>query len=361
MISLATSRINTQVRRNIEKCLDDNRIGQGEFIEKFEHKVATYMHAKHAIAVCNGSMADMVAVAALKACNPGKTEVIVPALTFIAHTNSVLINGLTPIFVDIKGDFQIDESRIQALITGNTLAIFPVHLLGKACDINKIKELADRYNIGLVEDCCEAFGGEDYTGKKLGTFGDFGTFSFFPSHTITTGEGGMLITNDDKLAELARSIRNHGRTGDSVLGKFHFNHLGFNGKMSNLLAAIGCAVMDTPDQVIEKRKENVEYLKTRIPSTGMGMGNWSATSPHCYPMIASALNRDEILLKLQAKGVEARKLFSCLPTQEKAYEHLGYSKTDFYIARMVGDYGYFIPIHQDLTKEDLDYMVSCLQ
>lgn len=351
-ISLATSKITDKVRENVDACLNENRIGQGRFNLEFEEKATEYFDVKHAISVSSGSMADVVALAAIKIKNPGKTEVIVPALTFIAHTNSVIINGLKPVFVDVGFDYQIDVEQVKKKINSKTLAIFPVHLLGKSCDIEEIVKIANKKNVAVIEDCCEAFGGK--IGKKrFGTFGDFGTFSFFPSHTITTGEGGMIITNDDELAELARSLRNHGRRSEEILEKFHFDHIGFNAKMSNILAAIGVAMIDEADSVIEKRKQNVQYLNKLFSDI------WYAESPHCYPMMAiERWERNKEIIHLEENGIESRKLFSCIPTQEKAYDFLEYEEGKFPIAEKIGNLGYFLPIHQDLTEEDLDYMIS---
>jgi len=330
MISLAYSLITNEVRKNVNTCLDENRLSQGGFIKEFEDKVAKYIGAKHAMAVCNGTMADIVALAALRQRNPFKTEVIVPALTFVAQTNSVLINGLTPVFVDIGEDLQIDINKIKEKITRNTLAIFPVHLLGKECNIEAIKQ----FNLPVIEDCCEAFGVWEKS--------EFGTYSFFPSHTITTGEGGMIITNDDLLAEFARKIMNHGRRSDNILEKFHFDFLGYNGKMSNVLASIGSALMPLADEIIEQRKRNVEIYNQIIG------GDWYAVSPHAYPYFyRNSKLRDETLIRLEENGIEARKLFSCLPTKEYGL------KGDYPIAEEVGGNGLFLPIHQGLTLEDI--------
>jgi perosamine synthetase len=342
MISLATSLVNLRVRNNITKALDDNRLGSGEFISLFEERVASYMPSRHAVAVSNGTLADIVGLAALKTKKPLKTEVIVPALTFIAQTNSVLINGLTPVFVDIGDDFQIDANKIEEKITDKTLAIFPVHLLGKKCNMKKIMDLARKYDLYVIEDCCEAFG------IKGG--GDIQTYSFFPSHTITTGEGGMVCTDNDELAELVRSLSNHGRYSDDILDKFHFKYVGFNAKMSNITAAIGAAIVDTADGVISKRKKNV-FLLNEL--TG---NEWYAESPHCYPLLS--FKRDEDMKRLWDKGIECRKLFSCLP-QEKAYRFLNI-KERFPVAEEVTQTGYFLPIHQGLTHEDIIFMADNL-
>ena len=331
MISLATATINKKVKANIKSCLDEGMIGGGRFIKEFEQKVADYVGVKHAIAVCNGSMADIVALAVLKHLYPNKTEVIVPALTFIAQINAVIINGLTPVFVDVGYDYQMKEPKI----TDDTLCVMPANLLGKRCDVQG--------NI-ILEDSCEAFG---FKPK------DIGTYSFFPSHTITTGEGGMIVTDNDKYAELARIIKNHGRRGNNILDKFHFDMIGFNGKMSNISAAIGLGVMDNADEIIKKRKDNVVLMNEL---TG---NDFYAESPHAYPILCD--NRDEVLLKFEKNKIEARKLFSCIPTQEKAYKYMGYELRDFPVAEDIGNRGLFLPIHQNLTREDIKKISICLK
>lgn len=182
------------------------------------------------------------------------------------------------------------------------------------------------------------------------------TYSFFPSHTITTGEGGMILTNDKELADLARAARNHGRTQKSdILNKFHFDNLGINGKMSNVLAAIGCAVVDTAWDVIKKRRRNVHLYNTILKR------EWYSFSPHCYPMYYhSEQERNETLLNLDKNDIEARKLFSCLPVDEKVYKYMGYKKGDFPVAEDIAKRGLFVPIHQDLTEDDIRFVASLL-
>lgn len=341
MISLATANITQKVRDNIQACLEEGRIGSGRFVTEFEEKAKKLLQIKHAIAVCNGTMADIVALACLKHLRPLSTEVIVPALTFIAHTNSVFINGLRPVFVDVKEDYQINVGEIEKCITSKTLAIFPVHLLGRNADMKAIKEMADRYGVYVVEDCCEAW--------KTPITGDFGTYSFFPSHTVTTGEGGMLTTNNDDLAALVRKMINHGRRGEDILNKFHFDFVGFNGKMSNLTAAVGAATIDDSDEIIGKRKRNVEIYNSLLSLS------WYAASPHCYPFLyESTEQRNEALIRLEQNDIEARTLFSCIPTDE-------YKLPGFYPqAKMFGDLGLFLPIHQDLTEADIKKICELL-
>ena len=284
-ISLGCSVVNNDVRKNVSAALRENRLGQGRFVTEFEQKVTKFVGAKHAVAVSNGSMADIVALSVLKQQRPGRTEVIVPALTFIAHVNAILVNGLKPVFCDIGEDLQINVEEIRKKTTFDTLAIFPVHLLGKKCNIEEIKKIGREEGIFVLEDSCEAFGLYHDT--------EFATYSFFPSHTITTGEGGMIVTNIESNAEWARKIANHGRKGDNILDKFHFDSMGFNGKMSNVLAAIGCGVVDGAGKVIEERKKNVEHFNKLMN------GNWFADSPHGYPIFyESSEQRDKKAFKL---------------------------------------------------------------
>jgi dTDP-4-amino-4,6-dideoxygalactose transaminase len=328
MISLATSTITKEVRDNVNKALDDNRISGGDFIAQFEEAVAKYHGAKYGVSVCNGTMADIVALAALRALHPEKDEVIVPALTFIAQTNSVLVNGLKPIFVDVDSDCQINPELIK--ITEKTLAIMPANLLGKDANVDKLKE----FGVPIIEDNCEAYGIRNEV--------EMSTYSFFPSHTITTGEGGMILTDDDKLYELLKACRNHGRLKTDILNMFHFPVFGLNGKMTNIEAAIGCAIAPSANEVIKKRHKNVELYNKILNK------NWYAYSPHCYPVwYENEEKRNEKLLELDGNLVEARKLFSCIPTVE--YKLGG----DYPMAEMISRTGLFVPVHQDLTEEDI--------
>lgn len=338
MISLATSKITKQVRKNINKALDDNRIGGGSFIKKFEKLVSDYNDAKYGIATCNGTMADIVALAAIKALHPDKNEVIVPALTFIAHTNAVLVNGLKPVFVDVDENCLMDIDSVE--ITDKTLAVMPANLLGKEIDMRKLRcKVGD---IPIIEDNCEAYG-------LRSKYADVSVYSFFPSHTITTGEGGMVLTDNEKIAEYCRACRNHGRLNTDILNMFHFPVFGLNGKMTNIEAAIGCAVASSADRVIKKRQENVEVYNKLLKK------NWYALSPHCYPVwYETEEERDTTLVNLDLSGIEARKLFSCIPTVE--YRIGG----NYPMAEKLSRTGLFVPVHQDLTAKDIKKVCEIL-
>jgi len=342
MIHIGVSVCNDLVWENVQYALEDNRLGTGKYIKEFEKEVAKFIGVKHAIAVSSGSMADIVALAVLKNLHPKKTEVIVPALTFIAQTNAVIFNGLRPIFVDVCEDLQINVDEVKKKINKNTLAIMPAHLLGKQANINGLKAIAGK--IPILEDCCEGFGIKP---------DQLGTCSFYPSHTITTGEGGMIVTDNDKYAETSRKLVNHGRVSDKITEKFKFDMIGFNGKMSNLTAAVGCGVIDDAKGVIKQRQKNVEILNKELGK------KWFAESPHAYPLMIK--DRDKALNKLEKEGIECRRIFSSLPTQEKAYEYMGYSLGDFPVAEKIGNTGMYCPVHQQLSAQDIKVLCQNLK
>lgn len=348
-ITLGTTEITQEVSENVLSCLDEGALGQGSFVREFEEKVEKMFRVKHAIATCNGTMADIVALAILKILKPWKRKVIVPAVTFIAQINSVFINGLEPEFVDIEKDGNFNLKQLEEKLDSEVLAIFPVHLLGRSAAVNYLKVLATRHDTYFLEDSCEAFGATLEPDKFLGTYGDMGTYSFFPSHVITTGEGGMIVTDNDEMAELARKLIVHGRRSDHYMEKFHFDHMGFNGKMSNLTAAIGVGVVDKTFEIVQKKQANVDKYNAFLDE------KWWAQSPHAYPVwYESREKRDEVLKRLNDNGVEARKLFSCIPVEERMWSG-EYPVGVDYTSRAL-----YVPVHQNLTKEDIEYVCDLL-
>ena len=298
-----------------------------EKIEAYEQKFADLVGSKYAIAVSSGTMADTVAMAVMKAQNPDKKKVLVPALTFVAQINSIMYNGLTPVFYDV----------LTEDIPDDILCIFPVHLLGMPAQIPKT-------TVPIIEDTCEALGSMA-DGKYLGTIGDMGTYSTYVAHTISTGEGGMIVTNNKEKADLARRLRNHSSQGGDITERFKFAHIGFNGKMSIESAENGLAALDNAEEVFQKRNDNYLYL-------GGGQFEGERIVPHALPVQRD--NRDEFMHELQAKGIDSRRLFSCVPVEEEAYAFMGYKKGDFPQSEHISNKGLYVPCHEALTKEELD-------
>jgi dTDP-4-amino-4,6-dideoxygalactose transaminase len=341
--------ISEKAKTLVNKLLDEKRIGQSEIIGEFEGRFAKWAEVKHAVAVCNGTMADTIAISVLKHFNPGKDEVVVPALTFIAQINSIVYNGLKPVFVDVGADGLMNLEDALLKTSKKTLCIFPVHLLGKPVSATSVFQISGLSKIPIVEDACEAMGSESMNGgvgwMKCGTYGAIGTYSFFPSHTITTGEGGMLVTNDDDYAALARRLRNHGKVSNI---DFHFDVIGFNGKMSGLHAAVGLGNMDLADEVVRRRRAAYFQLG------GKEDDRLERICPHAFSVVLPGRKeRDETLEMLREKGIECRNMFSSLPTQEKAYEWMGHKLGDFPTAERFGDCGLYVPCHQGLSDSEI--------
>ena len=332
MITFGNLDLNEKTEELVLRAIREKKIGQSEYIEVFEQKFADFLGVKYAVAVCNGTMADTIALAVLKSFYPNKREVLVPALTFVAQVNSIMYNNLIPVFYDID---RLPEPNSE------TLCVFPVHLLGEP-------ETIVTEGVPVIEDACEALGSK-IDGKFCGTIGDMGTFSFFPSHAISTGEGGMIVTNNEDYAKKARQLRNHAKvTGDD----FKFDEIGFNGKMTSLQAMVGISLMHELPEILKRRHDNFVYMGgEEMP------GQYIV--PHGLP--AYFENRDEKMKELKAKGVDCRRIFSSIPTQEKAYAFMGHKLGDFPAAEAVGDRGLYVPCHQNLTKDEMDYIKQCLE
>ncbi|MHA1281051.1 MAG: DegT/DnrJ/EryC1/StrS family aminotransferase [Promethearchaeota archaeon] len=229
----------------------------GNVVETFEREFAEYIGVKHAIGVNSGTAALHTAIASLDI-GPGD-EVIVSPFTFIATASSVLQNNAIPIFADIdEKTYNIDPESVKEMITERTKAIIPVHLAGISADMDPLMEIAEDYKLYIIEDACQSHGAL-YKGKKVGSIGHLGTFSFYPSKNMTTGEGGMITTNDDELARQCRLIRHHGEPSWYI-----YNRLGWNYRMTEIQGAIGRAQLRKLDTFIKKRNENAKYLSAAV-------------------------------------------------------------------------------------------------
>lgn len=264
----------------------------GRFNKEFERKFANYLGVKYALSTNSGSSANLLALSALTSHKLGDRrlkkgdEVISVAAGFPTTINPILQQGLVPVFVDCEvGTYNIDADKIEEAISPKTKAIFLAHTLGNSYDLDKIMELAQKYNLWVIEDSCDALGGE-YKGKKIGTIGHIGTFSFYPAHHLTMGEGGAVITNDPQLYKIIMSFRDWGRDcccppgKDGVCGKrfsqqlgnlpfgydhkYTYSHIGFNLKITDWQAALGCSQIEKLDGFLEIRRRNAEMLTEKL-------------------------------------------------------------------------------------------------
>lgn len=246
-------------KRAVIKVLDSQMLTllAGNVVESFEKDFAKYIGVKHAIAVNSGTAALHVAIAALDI-GPGD-EIIVPPFTFIATASSILHNNAIPIFADIADKtYTLDPDSVKKNMTNRTKAIIPVHLAGITADLEPLKEIASDNDLYLIEDAAQSIGTK-YKNKKVGSLGDLGCFSFYPSKNMTTGEGGIITTNDDKLAEQCRLLRHHGEPSWYV-----YNRLGWNYRMTEIQGAIGGVQLKKIDSYIKIRNDNAQYLTNAV-------------------------------------------------------------------------------------------------
>jgi dTDP-4-amino-4,6-dideoxygalactose transaminase len=252
-VPLCIPTITDEMKNAVLNVLDSHRYIKGPKISEFEDKFARYCGVKYGSAVSSGTSAIYLALRALDI-GP-KDEVIVPSFTFIASATPILFVGAKPVFVDVGHDYLMDMDDLKKKITKKTKAVVCVHLYGQMCDMDRLLELKEKYGFYLIEDACQAHGAE-FKGKKSGSFGDIGCFSFFPSKNMTVcGDGGMTVTNDKELKNKIDMLRDHGRDYSTEEGKFKSTILGFNFRMSEISAAIGIEQLKHLDGWIKKRRE----------------------------------------------------------------------------------------------------------
>jgi len=358
--------IGETAKKYFQMVFDKNWASEGDNVKEFELKFAKKFGYKHAIATSSGTDADIVACAALYDLGAERgDEILVPALSFVATANSILAAGFTPKFVDIELEtLNINPKKIENQITDKTRAIMVVHTMGKPCDMDPIVEIAKKYNLTIIEDACEAHGAM-YKGKIVGKLGDIGAFSFYTAHQIVCGEGGMVTTEDDKIASVVRSIKSHGRPAGSLY--FNFQRIGFNSKMNDLEAALGLEGIETFDSFFNKRKSNLYKLLDQTKDLSeycyfIKEESYETVSPHAFPLVLKdkKYDRDRLYKYLESKSIQCKTLFGSLPTQHTAFRFLKYNLGDFPVAEYVGESGLHFGMHQYLTDDDIRYVSDVL-
>jgi len=349
-------------REHLQRAIDKHWASEGENVKKFEKLFAEKFGYKHAIAVISGTDADIVANTVLYDLGAQRgDEIITPALAFVATANSILAAGFTPKFVDIRLDtLNLDPAKIEAAVTKRTRAIQVVHTMGKPCDMDPILAIAKRHNLTVIEDACEAHGAK-YKGKFIGTIGDLGAFSFFAAHLVYSGEGGMVVTNDENLSNICRSVKSHGRPPGSAF--FDFQRQGYNSKMNDLEAALGIEGTMNFQATYDARKKNVRKLLEFTRDLGdlchfLIEEKYEDVSPHAFPLVLKdeKHSRDELYKFLESNGIQCKTLFGCLPTQHRAFKWMNAKLGEFPAAEYVGRNGLHFGVHQGLVPADLDFV-----
>lgn len=328
--------------------ISEGRLTQGPMVQEFERRMAAALGVKDAVAVSSGTTAIHLALAAL-GLGPGD-EVLVPDLTFVATANAVAYTGARPVLVDVEpGSWGMDPAKAAQAVTDRTRAILPVHLYGAPAAMGDLAKLADDRGLFLVEDAAEGFGGE-FEGQNLGAFGHFGCFSFYANKIITTGEGGMLVTDLPQLAGRARFLR--GQAMDPGRRFFHTD-LGFNYRMTDVAAAIGVAQLESFEELFTRRSRVIrrydEALGLPSPSTREGAAPWLYTC-----LLSSAEEREGLALALEESGVETRPAFA--PLHEMPM--YAADPAAFPIASELAARGLSLPTYPDLSEEDQELVIN---
>jgi dTDP-4-amino-4,6-dideoxygalactose transaminase len=364
-VPFGTVSITPQARKLIDKALDTKMVTRGAYVEEFEQNFAKLFGVKQGVAMSSGTDADALALAVLYDYGAKRgDEIIIPALSFIATGNAVFQAGFTPVFVDVKREtLNIDVDQIERAITPRTRGIMPVHLMGKPADMDPILAIARKHNLYVIEDAAEAHGAE-YKGRLIGSLGHMAAFSLYAAHIVTTVEGGITITNDPRMADILRSLRNHG-----IVNKFEFKRIGFSAKMNELEAAVGLGNIKIFDKILGKRRRNLLYLIKKFQKFDpyfitIKEDAHEKIGPHAYSIILREdlpFSKDEIVEHLDKAGIDSRNLFYSMPTQCPSYQFLGHKPGDFPEAEYCGDNGFHVGIHQDIELSQLDYVVEVVE
>ncbi len=367
----------------------------GRFNDAFEKRLGEYFGLSHVLTTNSGSSANLLALTALtspklgdRALKPGD-EVITAAAGFPTTINPAIQQGLIPVFVDVDAKtYNINASLIEGAVTDKTKVIMIAHTLGNTFDLTEVKRVADKYNLWLIEDCCDALG-STYDGKMVGTFGDIATLSFYPAHHITMGEGGAVLTKSSELNTIIESFRDWGRDCycgpgcddtcgkrfDQQLGslprgydhKYTYSHLGYNLKISDMQAACGLAQMDRVEEFVDVRKANFKYLKSALSSCEEFLELPEATensdpSWFGFPITlkeSSGVTRVELLKFMDEAKVGTRLLFAGNLTRQPYFENIEYRvHGDLTVTDRVMNQTFWIGVYPGLTTEHLDYVVS---
>lgn len=352
-------------KKYLMECIDTGWISsEGPFIKQFEEKFAARVGRKHGIAVCNGTAALDAAVESL-GIGPGD-EVIMPAFTIISCIGQLIRSGAKPVLVDSDPvTWNMDVSQIEAKITERTKAIMVVHIFGLPVDMDPVLDIARRHGLKVLEDAAQMHG-QSYKGRSCGSFGDISTFSFYPNKHITTGEGGMIVTNDDQLAGDCRSLRNlcfqpHKR--------FVHERLGWNLRMTNMQAALGLAQLERLDEfVLRKRRMGARYsaLLNGLPGVQLPLArtDYAENIYWVYGLVlddALGFDAEEAMRRLAAEGIGTRPFF-CPMHQQPVLKRMGLFENESYpVAERMYRQGFYIPSGMALSDEQIEQSASAVK
>lgn len=347
----------------VQEVMRSGVLSIGPVVEQFEAMVAQRTGARHAIAVNSGTAGLHECIIA-SGLGEGD-EVITSSFSFVASANTIAYERAKPVFVDIDpATLNLDPSRIEDAITPRTRGIMPVHVFGQPADMDPIRDVAERHNLAIIEDACEAIGA-GYKGRAAGTLGDAGVFAFYPNKQITTAEGGVIVTNRDDLAAACRSLRNQGRdVHDSWL---QHTRLGFNYRLSELHAAVGVGQLERFEDLMARRASVAAAYTERISSIARieppAIAATTTTASWFVYVVRldESIDRAALMMALQERGVPTRPYFPPIHLQPHYRDAYGCREGDLPITESIASRTLALPFHTDLPEEDIDYVCDAIR
>ncbi len=388
-IGVGYAYVSDKEKKYVNEALDAGRLSQGDMVNRFEREFAKLHEQKFGIACNSGTSALHVALEALKEKYQWaeNSEVLVPAITFIATSNSCIHAGLQPVFVDVdEKTYNIDPREIENKITDKTVAIMPVHTFGQPCEMDEIVRIAKKHKLRIVEDCAEAHFAT-YKGRKIGGFSDIAAFSTYVAHTITTGIGGVITTSDNDLAEISRSLIAHGRacTCEKCLAsdprqvcklrmnteidkRFMMVRMGYSYRIGELEGALGLGQLENRDIIMNTRKKNAEYLTENLKDVEkyIQLPQYKEYIEHSfmmYPIVVKkdvSFTRDELTHFIEQHNIETRPMLPLLnqPIYKKIF---GDIEKDYPVAQWINNNGFYVGCHHGLNKDQLDKVIGTIK
>jgi UDP-4-amino-4-deoxy-L-arabinose-oxoglutarate aminotransferase len=356
-------------KEKLMECLDGIFLTTGSYVNEFEKNFAEYLKLKHAVGLTSCTAALHLSLLALGV-GPGD-EVITTPMTFIATATSILHTGATPIFVDVEPDTAlIDCSRIEQAITKKTRAIIPVHLYGQMCDMRSIRQIADKYNLKVIEDAAHCIEGER-DGYKPGHLGDVACFSFYATKNITSGEGGAIATNNPKRADKVRLLRQHGMSKEACErypGRYqHWDMVecGWKYNMDNIQAALLLPQLENIEKLWEKRSETyLEYYDQLKPISAINIPRIvdnSKNAFHLFTIWVDPAKRDQIIFALGEHGIKTTVNYRAIHLLTYLKQKYGFEKGVFPISEKIGDSTLSLPFHPNLTRKEIHHVAKTLK
>ena len=353
MISIAKPLIGEEEKKAVSEVLDSGMIASGPKTKEFEEEFAKYVGTKYAVATTSGTTALHLGLISLGI--KENDEVIIPSFSFIASVNSILFCNATPKFCDVaEKTFNIDAEKIESLITKKTKAIMPVHLYGLSANMKEIQKIADDHDILVIGDAAQAHGAA-LDGKMVGSFGNLECFSFYPTKNMTTGEGGMITTNNYELFEIANSVRNHGR--EKTKWGYEHRRIGYNYRMTDISSAIGLEQLKKLPDFLEKRRKNAKLYDVNLENVEIPYILDDAE--HAYHQYTIKCKNREKLLKELKKNEIGFGIYYPKPLHK--YPHLEkFGHNDLKVSERLVNEVVSLPVHPALTKEELEKVIDVI-